>query len=359
MDVQECRILIEQLEQEHHLTKQEYEALLCRRFVTAGEAEKRELDRILFEKACNVRNQIFGKQIYIRGLIEFTNHCRNNCYYCGLRRDNHKVERYRLEDEQILDCCEEGYALGFRTFVLQGGEDLYFTDEKISLIVRAVKARFPDCAVTLSLGERSRESYRLWYQAGVDRYLLRHETADCFHYRWLHPLELSLETRMQCLRNLKEIGYQVGAGFMVGSPGQTFGHLAEDMLFLLELQPHMIGIGPFIPHQETPFAGKPCGSVELTLFMLALLRLTFPKVLLPATTALSTLAEDGRKQGILAGANVIMPNLSPEGVREQYCLYDNKKCTNEESAQSVQFICEEMQKIGYEIIVGRGDHPDM
>lgn len=359
MDVQRCRKLIEQLEQEHHLTKQEFEELLCSRFMTAVEEEQRELDRILFDKACKIRNQIFGRRVYIRGLIEFTNYCRNNCYYCGIRRDNQKVERYRLEESQILKCCEEGYDLGFRTFVFQGGEDLHFTDEKICAIISTVKSEFPDCAVTLSLGERSRESYQLWFQAGADRYLLRHETADPCHYRQLHPPELSLERRKQCLKDLKEIGFQVGAGFMVGSPGQTFGHLAEDMLFLLELRPHMIGIGPFISHTSTPFAGKPGGSVEQTLFLLALLRLTFPKVLLPATTALSTLTVDGRERGILAGANVIMPNLSPKAVRRQYSLYDNKECTNKESAQEIQCIRGDIQKIGYEIAVGRGDHPDI
>lgn len=357
MHTQRCRELMEQLEQEHRLDKAAYEELLQCRFSMEEASQGREIDRELFEKARKLQHQFFGKRIYIRGLIEFTNYCRNNCYYCGIRRDNQKLERYRLTKEQILACCKEGYALGYRTFVLQGGEDGYFTDERICAIVSLIKSDFPDCAVTLSLGERGKESYRLFRQAGADRYLLRHETADEMHYRQLHPAELSLSARKQCLKDLKELGYQVGAGFMAGSPGQTFAHLAEDLVFLQELQPHMIGIGPFISHKDTPFAGRRNGSLELTLFLLGILRLSFPKVLLPATTALGTIAADGRELGILAGANVIMPNLSPTAVREQYSLYDNKICTGEESAQCIRCIQNRIKKIGYEIAVERGDYP--
>lgn len=357
MSLQRYRELLEELEQKHRLTKQEYEELLTCRFSTVEPGTEQKMDQELFEKARRTQHQVFGKKIYIRGLIEFTNYCRNNCYYCGIRRDNQKVERYRLTEEQIFNCCVEGYALGYRTFVLQGGEDAYFTDQRICAIVNRIKSKFPDCAVTLSIGERSRESYELFLQAGADRYLLRHETADEMHYSQLHPAELSLKRRKQCLKDLKELGYQVGAGFMVGTPGQTIKHLAEDLEFLQELQPHMIGIGPFISHKDTPFAGEPNGSVEETLFLLGVLRLSFPKAMLPATTALGTLAGDGRERGILAGANVIMPNLSPIAVREQYSLYDNKVCTGEESAQCFQCIRNRVGSIGYEIVVERGDYP--
>lgn len=350
--------LIEQLEQNHHLTKQEFQELLELRFATGNIDEQQEMDQVLFAKARKIQNRVFGNQIYIRGLIEFTNYCKNNCYYCGIRRENGEVERYRLSKEQILDCCKEGYQLGYRTFVLQGGEDPNFTDDRICDIVSSMKENHPDCAITLSLGERERESYERFYQAGAERYLLRHETADERHYRRLHPPELSLEHRKACLKALKEIGYQVGAGFMVGSPGQTVEHLAEDLEFLWELQPHMIGIGPFISHKETPFANEKNGSVEQTLFLIGILRLMFPKCLIPATTALGTLAADGRERGILAGANVIMPNLSPVSVREQYSLYDNKICTGEESAQCTQCIQNRMKSIGKRIVVDRGDYPN-
>ncbi|MCM1495690.1 MAG: [FeFe] hydrogenase H-cluster radical SAM maturase HydE [Bacteroides sp.] len=352
------RALLEKLERKHRLTGTEYRELLEYRF-SIGESEAgQQLDQELFEKARRIQKQVFGRSIYIRGLIEFTNYCRNNCYYCGIRRDNPKVERYRLTEEQIYQCCVEGYDLGYRTFVLQGGEDGYFTDQRICAIVSRIKAGFPDCAVTLSIGERSRESYARFRQAGTDRYLLRHETADAIHYGQLHPPELSLNRRKQCLQDLKDLGYQVGAGFMVGTPGQTIEHLTADLEFLQELQPHMIGIGPFISHRDTPFAGYPSGSVEETLFLLGILRLSFPKALLPATTALGTLAGDGRERGILAGANVVMPNLSPIAVREQYSLYDNKVCTREESAQCIRCIQNRIAGIGYKTVVERGDYPE-
>ncbi|KWW29766.1 MAG: iron-only hydrogenase maturation protein HydE [bacterium P3] len=298
---------------------------------------------------------VYGHDIYVRGLIEISNICRNNCYYCGIRRDNRKVQRYRLDKETILACCRTGYELGFRTFVLQGGEDAYYDDSRLCDIVGSIKHHHPDCAVTLSLGERSRESYRLLREAGADRYLLRHETADDSHYRQLHPDELSPVHRKECLFNLKELGYQVGAGFMVGSPHQTVDHLMSDIRFLQELQPDMIGIGPFLSHSDTPFHDQPDGDSDRCLRMLAILRLLFPKVLLPATTALGTADPLGREKGILYGGNVLMPNLSPMAVRKKYMLYDNKICTGDEAAECRACLSKRMEMIGYRIVVDRGD----
>lgn len=299
--------------------------------------------------------EYYGKKVYTRGLIEISNHCKNNCLYCGIRRDNHQVSRYRLTEEEILDCAAQGYELGFRTFVLQGGEDGYYTDDVLCDILRSLKGDYPDCAITLSLGERSRESYRRLYEAGADRYLLRHETGDAGHYSRLHPPEMSYENRIRCLWELKEIGYQVGCGFMVGSPGQKTEYLVKDLLFLQELQPAMVGIGPFIPHHQTPFADKAQGTVEQTLYLLSLIRLLLPKVLLPATTALGTIDPKGREKGILAGANVLMPNLSPTTVRKKYELYDNKICTSDEAAECRHCLEQRIKGIGYELVVDRGD----
>lgn len=351
-----CQRLIDRLEEEHALSRQEYEELLIYRFKQAASDEGSELDAYLFEKAAAVRHKHFQNRIYIRGLIEFTNYCRNNCYYCGIRCGNASVERYRLSKEDILACCKEGYELGYRTFVLQGGEDLYYSDDRICDIIRSIKDLYPDCAITLSIGEKEALSYRRFYEAGAERYLLRHETANREHYARLHPANMSYEHRRSCLSELKEIGFQTGAGFMVGSPGQTLQCLAEDLKYLEELQPQMVGLGPYIVHNQTPFAGSENGSVEQTLFLLGLVRLLLPKALLPATTALGTLADDGRERGILAGANVIMPNLSPSAVRKKYSLYENKICTGEESAQCLQCIRNRMNKIGYEIVTDRGDY---
>lgn len=298
----------------------------------------------------------YGNKIFIRGLIEFSSYCKNDCYYCGLRRGNNKAERYRLSEEDIYLSCKTGYELGFRTFVLQGGEDAYFTDERLEKIIRTIKRDYPDCAITLSLGERSYDSYKRLYEAGADRYLLRHETADEAHYQVLHPAEMSLKNRKNCLRQLKEIGFQVGCGFMVGSPSQTVETLAEDMEFIHELGPHMVGIGPFIPHKDTPFRDQTAGSLELTLFMLSLIRIMQKSLLLPATTALGTIHKRGREMGILAGANVCMPNLSPVEVRKKYMLYDNKICTGDEAAECRQCLSRRMASIGYEIAVDRGDY---
>ena len=298
----------------------------------------------------------FGNRIYCRGIVEFSNYCKNDCLYCGIRRSSADVQRYRLTRDDILLCCREGYGLGFRTFVLQSGEDPWYTDARMADIISAIRAEFPDCAITLSIGEKSRESYQAFFDAGANRFLLRHETADCAHYAKLHPACQTLENRLRCLRDLKEIGYQTGCGFMVGSPFQTVQCLAEDMRFIADFRPHMIGIGPFIPHHATPFRDFPAGSAELTLFLLSLCRIMLPDVLLPATTALGTLRGDGRQKGVLAGANVIMPNLSPKAVREKYMLYDNKAISGEDAAESLNILKAHMREIGYEIVVGRGDY---
>ena len=319
-------------------------------------SEDPALGGYLAAKAREVRERVYGKDVYIRGLIEFTNYCRNNCYYCGIRSGNAHADRYRLDEEEILSSCSSGYALGFRTFVLQGGEDPYFTDERMISIVSAIKKNWPDCAVTLSVGEREKESYQKLFDAGADRYLLRHETADPGHYRMLHPEAMSFEHRMQCLQNLREIGYQVGCGMMVGSPGQRAEHLLKDLRFLQEFRPEMVGIGPFIPHRETKYADYEAGSVNLTLRLLSVIRLLLPEVLLPATTALGTVDPKGREKGILAGANVVMPNLSPTGVREKYLLYDNKICTGDGAAECIRCLTARISGTGYRIVKSRGDH---
>lgn len=317
-----------------------------------------DMSEYLFDKARFVSKKHFGNSIYTRGLIEFTNFCKNDCYYCGISRSNPNADRYRLSMEEILSCCETGYELGFRTFVLQGGEDGYYSEDKVVEIIKGIKSAYPDCAITLSIGERSYEAYKRFFEAGADRYLLRHETATDEHYNKLHPAELSLSERKQCLYNLKEIGFQVGTGFMVGSPFQTMENIAEDLLFLKEFKPHMIGIGPFIPHKDTRFLNEKQGSLDLTLLLIGILRLMNPKALIPATTALGTIDKNGREMGILAGANVVMPNLSPVSVRKKYSLYDNKICTGEEAAECRFCLQNRMQKIGYELVVDRGDYKE-
>ncbi len=312
------------------------------------------LDLPLFAAADQRRRQIYGDAVFLRGLIEFTNYCRNDCYYCGIRCGNRRADRYRLSREEILSCCRQGYALGYRTFVLQGGEDPYFNDERVCEIVRQIRALYPDCAVTLSIGEKAKESYQAFFDAGAARYLLRHETADEAHYRRLHPQRMSLANRKRCLFDLKEIGYQVGAGFMVGSPYQTTENLITDLRFLQELQPEMIGIGPYLTHSETPFAAFVNGSLPLTLRLLAILRLMFPYALIPATTALGTIHPQGREQGLRAGANVVMPNLSPVGVRKLYDLYENKICTGEEAGQCRGCLERRVRSAGYRVVVAVG-----
>lgn len=314
-----------------------------------------EYDERLKARADDVRQSIYGRDVYIRGLIEFTSYCRRNCLYCGLRRENHR-ERYRLTDDQIMECCETGYSLGFRTFVLQGGEDAFFDDLHICRIVSGIKERFPDCAVTLSIGEKPRESYLAYKKAGADRYLLRHETADLAHYKKLHPSEMSLKNRMRCLYDLKELGYQTGTGFMVGSPFQTAESIVSDLRFMQKLQPEMIGIGPFIPAEGTPFSGYPAGELSLTLRLISIIRLMFPNALIPSTTALGTIHPKGREMGLGAGANVVMPNLSPTSVRKLYSIYDNKICTGDEAAECRRCLENRVLAAGYRIVTDRGDH---
>ena len=339
--------LIDTLEKEHALPLADYQYLIENRTEEAKEA--------LRGKAEAVRKQIYGNGVYVRGLIEISSYCKNDCLYCGLRRSNKCAERYRLSKEEILECCEEGYGIGFRTFVLQGGEDMYFSDGVVEEIVREIKRRFRGCAVTLSLGERSRESYRRLFDAGADRYLLRHETADKAHYEQLHPGEMSYDNRMECLKNLHEIGYQTGCGIMVSSPGQTARNLAQDLKFIERFGPEMCGVGPFIPHHATPFKDEKAGTVELTCFLLSMIRLIRPTVLLPATTALGSIDPVGREKGILSGANVVMPNLSPLSVRKKYELYNGKLSSGAESAQSLEDLQERMRRIGYEVVMDRGD----
>lgn len=340
--------LIDRLHETGSLTKKEWVSLIRDR------TEKEEL--YARELAGKVRQEIYGNRIFIRGLIEFTNYCKNDCYYCGIRKSNQKAVRYRLTEEEILSCCKEGYELGFRTFVLQGGEDGFFTEEKLVRLIQKIRKGYPDCAITLSVGEKTKDEYQRLREAGADRYLLRHETADPDHYRLLHPQRLSLACRKECLFALKSLGFQTGAGFMVGSPGQMPETLAEDFLFLKELNPEMVGIGPFIAHKDTPFGDRQNGSMEDTLFYLALIRLLLPNSLLPATTALGTIHPKGRELGILSGANVVMPNLSPPSVRKKYVLYNGKLSDGDEAAECVDHLKKRMEAIGCKIVTDRGDY---
>lgn len=338
---------INKLEKNGVLTKEEFSKVFAN--FTAEDAA------YAAQRARMIADSIYGKDIYIRGLIEFTSYCKNDCNYCGLQKSNHRTDRYRLTEKEILDCCKVGYDLGFRTFVLQGGEDPYFTDDRMIALIKKIKSQHPDCALTLSIGEKSRESYQAYWDAGADRYLLRHETANDIHYGKLHPMEMSLENRKRCLFDLKDIGYQVGCGFMVGSPGQTPETLADDFLFIKELHPEMIGIGPFIPHPDTIYAKEPRGTLEETLFLISMLRLMEKDVLLPATTALATIHPKGRELGMEAGANVVMPNLSPQEVRKKYDLYEGKVCTGEEAAECRNCLEQRVNSLGYRTVVSRGD----
>lgn len=348
--------LTHKLMQTHHLSVDEYEALIT---FFAGEnlrgSTAQHLADTLATEARRIREELYGTDVYIRGLIEISNYCKNDCLYCGIRKSNTECERYRLTEQDILNCADEGYTLGFRTFVLQGGEDPYFTDERLVRLLSALKSAHPDCAITLSLGERSRESYQALFNAGADRYLLRHETVCEPLYAKLHPATMSMQYRLQCLQDLREIGYAVGCGFMVGAPFQTARDLAHDLAFIESFQPEMVGIGPFIPHHATPFRQEPAGSVELTCFLLSIIRLISPSVLLPATTALGSLRPEGRLLGMLAGANVVMPNLSPLTVRKKYELYNNKAHTGTEAAEHLSLLDADMNAIGYHVVVSRGD----
>ena len=344
----ELQQLIDKLHRERNLSHAEWTTLI------AGRTP--ELAEYLFSLAREERHQYYGHGVYVRGLIEFTNYCRNDCLYCGIRKSNLNANRYRLTEEEILSCCQSGYSLGFRTFVLQSGEDLSYTTADICRIVSKIRNRHPDCAVTLSIGEKSRSEYQAYYDAGAERYLLRQETSNPGHYRRLHPPELSIENRKRCLYDLREIGYQVGCGIMVGTPGQTPEYIIEDLRFMQKLDPQMIGIGPFIHHKDTPFRNQPDGTLQDTLHLLAILRLMFPHILLPATTALGTIHPLGREMGIKAGANVVMPNLSPRGVRKKYLLYDGKICTGDEAAECRACMERRIAAAGYKVVVSRGDY---
>lgn len=343
--------IIDKLETTRSLSLEEYQLII--------EGFSPEISEYAAKKAVEKRKSVYGNDVYIRGLIEVSNICKNDCYYCGIRRSNKKCERYRLTKEDILGSAKQGYELGFRTFVLQGGEDAVFTDEFLADIIKSLKFNHPDCAITLSLGERSFESYKTLKSAGADRYLLRHETADKEHYEKLHPKEMSYQNRMDCLKNLKSLGYQVGCGFMVGSPYQTSLTLAKDLKFIETFAPAMCGIGPYLTHKDTPFKDMPSGSLELTLYLLSIIRLIDPGILLPATTALGTVHPKGREMGISAGANVVMPNLSPVRVRKKYELYDNKICTGEEAAECKLCLTRRIQSVGYQIVTHRGDKKEI
>lgn len=342
------RSIIERLCREHTASPDELRTLLA-----GCDAAHLEL---ICGKAREVAQARFGNRIFIRGLIEIGNCCHNDCYYCGIRRSNRSIERYRLDKETILACCREGYALGFRTFVLQGGEDSSLTIARTTEIISAIRNEFPDAAITLSLGEKSTEAYEAFFRAGADRYLLRHETHNPEHYRQLHPQSMSLPNRLRCLDDLKRIGFQTGTGIMVGSPGQTVDHLVEDILYIRQFRPEMIGIGPFLPHHDTPFGNELPGKLEQTLLLLSIFRLMHPDALIPSTTALATLVPEGRERGILAGANVVMPNLSPQHLRSKYALYDNKASMGAEAAEGIRLLQERLDKIGYTIDMGRGDY---
>ena len=345
------RAIVDRLREKHELAAEDYRALLTTR-------NPRDAD-YLISQAREVAQRQFGKGIFLRGLIELTNVCRNDCLYCGIRRSNCNVSRYTLSSKQVLDCCETGYSIGFRTFVLQGGEWGEDRSDWIAGLISEMRHRWPDCAITLSLGEHSRETYALWREAGADRYLLRHETHNRQLYSLLHSSAMSHAHRLQCLDWLKELGYQVGTGIMVGAPFQTIGSIVEDIVYLVDFKPHMIGLGPFIPHHDTPLGRFPAGSVELTARLYAILRLALPQALIPSTTAMASLASGGRLRGILAGANVVMPNLSPADTRQDYALYDNKASYGAESAQGVRLLADELATIGYHIDWSRGDSPSL
>lgn len=339
------------------LSSFEYDNNLNKKKLNKKEKEEiKELKEYLRIKAREKADKIFGKYIFMRGLVEFTNYCKNDCIYCGIRKSNKNAERYRLNKKEILECCKIGYDIGFRTFVLQGGEDNFFNIERMSNIVRAIKKEFPDCALTLSIGEKEEEYYKELKNNGANRFLLRHETSENEHYSKLHPKYMSLDNRKECLRILKRLGFQTGTGIMVGSPFQKLENIASDLIFMQEIKPEMIGIGPFLPHKDTPFANEKIGEMELTLILISILRLIFPLSLIPATTALGTIKEGGRELGILHGANVVMPNLSPMNVRKKYLLYNNKISTGTESAEGVELLKKSIDKIGYILTGARGDY---
>lgn len=339
--------IVKRIIETHSLTVDEYEDL-----ITNINSEDREILRC---EAVKLAKEIYGNEIYVRGLIEISNICKNNCYYCGIRAGNKNCERYRLTADEIYDCCKIGYDLGYRTFVLQGGEAPYYTDELMVEIISNIRKNYADCAITLSIGERERESYQKLFDAGANRYLLRHEAANKAYYETIHPKEMSYEHRMKCLRDLREIGFQVGAGFMVGSPKQTNRDLAMDLKFIEEFKPEMCGIGPFIPHVDTIYKDESAGSIDMVLLLLSIIRIINPHVLLPATTALGTIDKEGREKGVLHGANVIMPNLSPSDARKKYLLYNGKVSVNDVASEYKISLDKLMESMGYKIVVSRGD----
>ncbi len=344
---QKVMSLIDKLKQNNCLERFEYQYIL--------DNIDREAFVYLSKQSREVTNASYGKFVYMRGLIEFSNYCKQDCNYCGIRASNSKAKRYRLNKAQILECCDEGYRLGYRTFVLQGGEDPHFTREVLVDLIRTIKAKYPKTALTLSLGERSYEDYAAFYEAGANRYLLRHETASKRLYEYLHPSAMSFENRMECLHNLKKIGFQVGAGFMVNTPTQTNADLVEDLLFLQEFKPAMCGIGPYLSHDDTPLNNQNNGTVDQTIVLVSLVRLMHPNCLLPSTTALGTLESIGREKALKAGANVVMPNLSPTNVRELYEIYQDKICTGDEAAHCRNCIEAKINTIGLIVDMQRGD----
>lgn len=341
--------LIDRLFQGERLTRAAFQALV--------RCEDQDALELLFQRAKERTEEVFGNHVYIRGLVEISSYCKQDCFYCGLRCSNQKAQRYRLSPDEILATCEKGYEMGFRTFVLQGGEDDYYTDEAMCELIREICLSCPGSAVTLSLGEKRKQSYEAFRKAGASRYLLRHETATAEHFSRLHPPGQRLETRMEALATLKDLGFQVGAGFMVGAPFQTPEHMAENLYFLQEFRPHMVGIGPFIPHQDTPFGKYPAGDSSQTVKMIAITRGILPGALIPATTALATLSKDARMRALQGGANVVMPNLSPNEVRVKYNLYNNKLSTGTESAQMLVALREELERYGRKMDLSRGDSP--
>ncbi|MDY4078081.1 MAG: [FeFe] hydrogenase H-cluster radical SAM maturase HydE [Clostridium sp.] len=339
--------IIDKLYETNNATRDELEFLL--------ENLNDDSKKYLIEKSNLTRMKVYGDKVYLRGLIEFTNYCVRDCMYCGIRASNKNAERYRLTIDEILECAELGDRLGYKTYVLQGGEDPYFTDDIMVEIISKIKKRFPENAITISLGERSYESYEKMFKAGADRYLIRHETATKELYEKLHP-KASFENRRRCLEDLKKIGYQIGSGFMIGLPGQKVSDLVNDLLYVKELNPHMVGIGPFISHKDTPLKDEKNGTLEDTITLIAILRLLLPKALIPATTSLGTINPLGRELGIKAGANVVMPNLSPTSVREKYSLYDGKICTGDEAAECRRCIEGRINRAGFKVEVSRGDN---
>lgn len=335
--------LIEKASTLHRLEREELIALL----------EDENCNQNLFEAADSVRKNFVGDEIHLRGLIEFSNICKNNCCYCGLRRDNRKISRYRLENAEILELAAHGAAMGLKTIVLQSGEDAYYGCERLCEIIRGIKRL--NVALTLSIGEKSLEDYQAYHAAGADRFLLRIETTDRTLYE-RHDPEMSWEARRQCLTDLRRAGLEVGSGCLVGLPGQTVASLADDILFFKEIEADMIGIGPFIPHPDTPLGDASGGRLETALKVMALTRLLLPDINIPATTAMETLAQDGQIRALKAGANVIMPNITLTDYRRYYELYPGKSATGYTPDESLKKVVAKIESIGRKVALGFGFH---